>query len=353
MYLTDTRILFVTYMVLKLAINGFGRIGRLSLRIALKRPDIQVVAINDPSKTAEYAGYLFKYDSVHGTYQGDVIANGDDLIIDGKTIKMFHGKAPKEIPWSTLLIDQEDKLIVIESTGIFNTKNIAQEHIVSGAHIVIVSGPSTDIPMFVMGVNEHMYAGEQIVSNASCTTNCLAPLIKIIDQEYGIVKGLMSTIHSTTASQKTVDGSSNKDWRGGRATATNIIPSSTGASKAVVQVYPEVAGKLTGVSYRIPTIDVSLIDLNVMTKKNTTYQEICQTVKEASYNKYRGVVSYVEEDLVSTDFIGDPHSCIFDAKAGLALDNNFFKLVAWYDNEWGYSNRIVDMAQYIFEQINR
>ncbi|MBS4960841.1 MAG: type I glyceraldehyde-3-phosphate dehydrogenase [Clostridiales bacterium] len=329
--------------MVKMGINGFGRIGRLVLRASLTRDDVQVVAVNDPFVDPEYMVYMMKYDSAHGIFQGELRAKDDELIVNGKVIKVYNFKNPEEIPWS-----ETGAEYIVESTGIFKSIEKASAHLKGGAKKVVVSAPSEDAPMFVMGVNEDKYTKDMtIVSNASCTTNCLAPLTKVIHDNFGIVEGLMTTVHSTTATQKTVDGPSKKDWRGGRAAAANIIPSSTGAAKAVGKVIPEMNGKLTGMSFRVPTIDVSVVDLTCRLEKAATYEEIKAVVKKASENELKGILGYTDEELVSTDFLGNSNSSIFDAKAGIALNDNFVKLVSWYDNEWGYSNRVVDLVSHM------
>ncbi|GMM32844.1 glyceraldehyde-3-phosphate dehydrogenase (phosphorylating) [Saccharomycopsis crataegensis] len=323
-------------------INGFGRIGRLVLRVALKRSDIKVVAINDPFIAPEYASYMFKYDSTHRVYQGEVTSEGQNIVIDGKAIKVYGERDPSNIPWGADGVD-----IVIDSTGVFKELDTAQKHIDAGAKKVVITAPSSTAPMFVMGVNEDKYAGQTIISNASCTTNCLAPLAKVINDEFGIEEGLMTTVHSITATQKTVDGPSHKDWRGGRTASGNIIPSSTGAAKAVGKVIPELAGKLTGMSMRVPTVDVSVVDLTVKLVKGATYDEIKAAIKKASEGKLKGVLGYTEDAVVSTDFLGDSRSSIFDADAGIWLSPKFVKLVSWYDNEYGYSTRVIDLVEYV------
>lgn len=324
-------------------INGFGRIGRLVLRIAIARPDIKVVAINDPFIAPDYAAYMFKYDSTHGRFKGEVESEGSNLIIDGKPIKVFQERDPVNIPWGELGVDY-----VIESTGIFTKLEGAQKHIDAGAKKVIITAPSADAPMFVVGVNEEKYTPDlNIISNASCTTNCLAPLAKVINDNFGIEEGLMSTVHSITATQKTVDGPSHKDWRGGRTASGNIIPSSTGAAKAVGKVIPELNGKLTGLSLRVPTVDVSVVDLTVRLAKPTSYEEIAAVVKKAAEGPLKGVLGYTEDAVVSSDFLSSQYSSVFDAKAGILLSPTFVKLIAWYDNEYGYSTRVVDLLEYV------
>jgi len=328
----------------KIGINGFGRIGRLVLRASLNNPNARVVALNDPFMDLPYMVYMFHYDSVHGKFNGTVEAKNGKLVINGNEIDIFTEKDPTAIPWGKVGADY-----VVESTGVFLTTEKAGAHIKGGAKKVIISAPSPDAPMFVMGVNEEKYTNDvHVLSNASCTTNCLAPLAKIIDEKFGIVEGLMSTIHATTATQKTVDGPSSKDWRAGRSILGNIIPATTGAAKAVGKVIPHLDGKLTGISIRVPTADVSVVDLTVRLEKPATYDELKAAMKEAAHSdKYKRFVGYTEDEVVSSDFIGDTHSCIFDAKAGISLNPHFAKLVAWYDNEMGYSNRVVDLIVYI------
>ncbi|KIJ47253.1 hypothetical protein M422DRAFT_45819 [Sphaerobolus stellatus SS14] len=326
-------------MVVKVGINGFGRIGRIVLRNALQYKEIEVVAVNDPFIDLEYMVYMFKYDSTHGRYKGDVSTNNGKLIVDGHEIAVFGERDPAQIQWGSVGADY-----IVESTGVFTTIDKASAHLKGGAKKVIISAPSADAPMFVCGVNLDSYDSKhKVISNASCTTNCLAPLAKVINDKFGIVEGLMTTVHATTATQKTVDGPSNKDWRGGRGAAANIIPSSTGAAKAVGKVIPNLNGKLTGMAFRVPTSDVSVVDLVVRLEKSASYDQIKEAIKEASEGALKGIIAYTQDQVVSTDFIGDPHSSIFDAKAGIALNENFVKLVAWYDNEWGYSKRVVDL----------
>ncbi len=327
-------------MAIKIGINGFGRIGRLVFRAACAKSDtFEIVGINDPFMTPDYMAYMLRYDSVHGRFKGEVSYNDNAIIVNGKEIAFFAEKDPASIPWGKAGADY-----VVESTGVFTTTEKANAHIKAGAKKVVISAPSADAPMFVCGVNLDKYTSDMnIVSNASCTTNCLAPLAKVINDNYGIVDGLMTTVHATTNTQKTVDAPSNKDWRGGRAAAGNIIPSSTGAAKAVGKVIPELNGKLTGMAFRVPTLDVSVVDLTVNLGKEASYDEICATVKAASQGEMKGVIEYVDEDVVSSDFIGDENTSIFDAKAGIALTKTFVKLVAWYDNEWGYSNKVLDL----------
>merc|ERR1711862_741397 len=329
-------------MGVNVGINGFGRIGRLILRAALAN-GMGVVAINDPFIDLDYMVYMFKYDSTHGQYKGEVSAADGKLVVDGQAITVFSERDPSAIPWSSV-----GAKYVVESTGVFTTLEKAGAHHKGGAEKVIISAPSADAPMFVMGVNEESYSPDmKVVSNASCTTNCLAPLAKVINDNYGIIEGLMTTVHAVTATQKTVDGPSGKDWRGGRGAAQNIIPSSTGAAKAVGKVIPELNGKLTGMAFRVPTPDVSVVDLTVRLGKETSYEEICAKIKEAANGPMKGVLEYTEDQVVSTDFVGDTHSSIFDAKAGIMLSSTFVKLVSWYDNEYGYSNRVVDLINYM------
>ena len=330
-------------MSIRIGINGFGRIGKLSFQAALAKEGVEVVAVNDPFIEADYMAYMTKYDTVHGRFNGEIEAKDGNLVVNGKVIKVYNEMDPHNIPWGADGVDY-----VLECSGVFKTLEKAQAHIDAGAKKVIISAPSKDAPMFVMGVNHTTYdPSMNIVSNASCTTNCLAPLAKVINDNFGITEGLMTTVHSTTATQKTVDGASKKDWRGGRAASANIIPSSTGAAKAVGKVIPELNGKLTGMSFRVPTVDVSVVDLTCNLAKPTTYEEICAAVKKAAEGELKGIVEYTEDDVVSSDFISDPHTSIFDAKAGIMLTDTFVKLVAWYDNEWGYSNKLVDLACYI------
>jgi glyceraldehyde 3-phosphate dehydrogenase len=329
--------------IIKVGINGFGRIGRLFFRLASQNPNIQVVAIND-LLDADYMAYMLKYDSVHKEFKSDITVKDGYLVVNGNTIRVTAIKEPSELKWNQVGADY-----IIESTGLFTTLEKCQAHLTAGAKKVLISAPSTDAPMFVMGVNESEYKPESdnIISNASCTTNCLAPLAKLINDNFGIVEGLMTTVHSTTATQKTVDGPSMKDWRGGRAASTNIIPSSTGAAKAVTKVIPSLEGKLTGMAFRVPTTNVSVVDLTVKLAKETTMEEICKVIHHSSQTEMQGIVQYIDEELVSSDFIGNPNSCIFDSKAGIMLNSTFVKLVAWYDNEWGYSNTLIKMLEYI------
>ena len=324
--------------MLKVGINGFGRIGRLVFRAAQERNDIEIVGINDLI-SVDYMSYMLRYDTVHGQFKGSVEVKDGHLVVNGKTIRVTAEKDPANLKWNEVGAEY-----VVESTGLFLTKETAEAHIKAGAKRVVMSAPSKDdTPMFVVGVNTDTYKGQAIVSNASCTTNCLAPLAKVINDKFGMVEGLMTTVHATTATQKTVDGPSAKDWRGGRAASGNIIPSSTGAAKAVGVVIPELNKKLTGMSFRVPTLDVSVVDLTCTLAKPATYAEICAAMKEASEGELKGILGYTDEDVVSSDFIGDARTSIFDAKAGIALTDKFVKLVSWYDNEWGYSNKVLDL----------
>jgi glyceraldehyde 3-phosphate dehydrogenase len=327
---------------LKVGINGFGRIGRLVLRAGINNPQIEFVGIND-LVPADNLAYLFKYDSTHGTYSGEVEAKEDGILIDGRFIPCMSIKNPTELPWGQLGADY-----VVESTGLFTDSEGASKHIVGGAKRVILSAPTKDpekVPTLLVGVNHHKFdpAKDTIVSNASCTTNCLAPIAKVINDNFGLDEGLMTTVHAMTATQPTVDGPSKKDWRGGRGAAQNIIPSSTGAAKAVALVLPELKGKLTGMAFRVPTPDVSVVDLTFRTAKETSYEEICAAMKKASEGELKGILGYTEDEVVSMDFRGDSRSSIFDKKAGIALNSKFFKVVSWYDNEWGYSHRVIDL----------
>ncbi|HEY0898409.1 MAG TPA: type I glyceraldehyde-3-phosphate dehydrogenase [Sphingobacteriaceae bacterium] len=328
---------------MKIGINGFGRIGRLALRAAVQREDVEVVGINDLVEP-EYMAYMLKYDSTHGRFNGTVEVENGHLVVNGKTIRGTAEKDPANLKW-----DEIGAEVIIESTGIFLTQADAQKHLQAGAKKVVMSAPAKDdTPTFVMGVNhKQLKADQAIVSNASCTTNCLAPIAKVLNDKFGIIEGLMSTIHAVTATQKTVDSPSVKDWRGGRAAYSNIIPSSTGAAKAVSLVIPELKGKLTGMSFRVPVPDVSVVDLTVRLEKPATYEQVKQAMKEASEGELKGILGYTEDDVVSQDFLTDPRTSIFDAKAGIALNDNFVKVVSWYDNEWGYSNKLVDLVRYI------
>ncbi|WVQ81535.1 glyceraldehyde-3-phosphate dehydrogenase [Cryptococcus sp. DSM 104549] len=331
-------------MSVKVGINGFGRIGRIVLRNAIEHGDIDVVAINDPFIDLEYMVYMFKYDSTHGRFKGTVELKGDKLYINDKAIAVFGERDPANIKWGEAGADY-----VVESTGVFTTIDKANAHIKGGAKKVIISAPSADAPMFVCGVNLEAYKSEyQVISNASCTTNCLAPLAKVINDNFTIIEGLMTTVHATTATQKTVDGPSNKDWRGGRGAAANIIPSSTGAAKAVGKVIPSLNGKLTGMAFRVPTADVSVVDLVCRIEKGASYDQIKAVLKKASESpELKGILGYTEDQVVSTDFVGSTESSVFDAKAGIALNDNFVKLVSWYDNEYGYSRRVCDLVAYV------
>ncbi|MDD4110461.1 MAG: type I glyceraldehyde-3-phosphate dehydrogenase [Clostridia bacterium] len=327
----------------KIGINGFGRIGRLVLRVASERDDVEVVAINDPFIDAEYAAYLFKYDTIHGTFSGEVSSKNGNLIVDGKEIPFYSELEPEKIKWSDTRPD-----VIAEASGKFTRKEEAEKHIKAGARKIVITAAGKDCPMYVMGVNEKEYKPEYtVVCNSSCTTNCLAPLAKVINDNFGIAEGLMSTIHSTTATQLVTDGVSKKDWRGGRAASYNIIPSSTGAAKAVSQVIPSLKGKLTGMSFRVPTLDVSVVDLTCKLAKETTYEEIIKVLKKAENGELKGILGTTEDTLVSSDFIGDPRTCIVDIKAGIMLNPTFVKLVAWYDNEYGYSVKLVDMLKLV------
>jgi glyceraldehyde 3-phosphate dehydrogenase len=329
-------------MAKKIGINGFGRIGRLVFRVAVSRPDFEVVGINDLIDV-NYMAYMLKYDSTQGHFKGEVSVEDGCLVVNGKKIRVTSEKDPANLKWNQIGADY-----IVESTGFFTTIETASAHLKAGAKKVIISAPSADAPMFVMGVNHTTYKKEMnVVSNASCTTNCLAPLAKVLNDEFGIVEALMTTVHATTATQKTVDGPSAKDWRGGRGAAQNIIPSATGAAKAVGKVIPDLNGKITGMAFRVPTPDVSVVDLTVKLKKPTTYDGIKAAMKKASEGSLKGVLGYTEDAVVSNDFLGDPRTSIFDADAGIALSDTFFKVVSWYDNEWGYSNKVVDLINHI------
>lgn len=331
--------------MVKVGINGFGRIGRLVFRSIedrrLNGEDIKVVAINDPFSETNYMCYQLKYDSVHGKCNYEISENNDNLVVNGNEISHFKERDPENIQWGDHDVDY-----VVESTGVFTTMEGASKHLVGGAKRVVISAPSKDAPMFVMGVNNDKYNGEQVLSNASCTTNCLAPLAKVLHSNFGIIEGLMTTVHATTSTQRTVDGPSAKDWRGGRSASANIIPSSTGAAKAVGKVIPELNGKLTGMAFRVPTIDVSVVDLTVRLEEGASYDEIINVIKKASEGEMKGILGWIDEPLVSTDFEGDNRSSIVDVTAGIAISDTFVKLVSWYDNEWGYSNRLVDLILY-------
>ncbi|KAE8143955.1 hypothetical protein BDV38DRAFT_277017 [Aspergillus pseudotamarii] len=329
-------------MAAKIGINGFGRIGRIIFRNSFSHANTEVVMVNDPFIEVQYAAYMLKYDSTHGTCAYDVHIDGDCLVVDGKKVKFYAEKDPSRIPWKDTGAEY-----IIESTGVFTTVEKASAHLRGGAKKVIISAPSADAPMYVMGVNEKTYAGADVVSNASCTTNCLAPLTKVLHERFGVVEGLMTTVHAYTATQKLVDAPSKKDWRGGRAAAENLIPSSTGAAKAVGKVIPELQGKVTGMSIRVPTSNVSMVDLTCRLEKGASYQEIIAAIKEAARGQLKGILDYTEDDVVSSDMKGNPHSSIVDVKAGISLNPNFVKIVSWYDNEWGYSRRVLDLTAYI------
>ena len=329
-------------MTIRVGINGFGRIGRFVFRAATQRNDIEVVGINDLIDI-DYMAYMLKYDSTHGRFTGTVEVEGNELVVNGKRVRVTAERNPSDLKWDEIGVD-----VVVESTGLFLTKEMASKHIEAGAKKVVMSAPSKDdTPMFVIGVNHKNYRGEPIVSNASCTTNCLAPIAKVLNDKWGIADGLMTTVHAATATQKTVDGPSAKDWRGGRGAGQNIIPSSTGAAKAVGKVIPELNGKLTGMAFRVPTPNVSVVDLTVNLKTPATYQEICQAMKEASQGELSGILGYTEDNVVSNDFIGETCTSVFDAGAGIALTDTFVKVVSWYDNEIGYSNKVLDLVSYI------
>jgi glyceraldehyde 3-phosphate dehydrogenase len=328
---------------IRVGINGFGRIGRLVFRAGLSNPNIEFVGINDPFMSPDYCAYMLRYDTVHGQYKGDISHTDKAFAVNGHNVRFFDEKDPAGIPWSACGADY-----VVESTGVFTDMEKAGAHLKGGAKKVIISAPSKDAPMFVCGVNLGAYKPDMtIVSNASCTTNCLAPLAKVVHDNFGITDGLMTTVHSATGTQKTVDGPSKKDWRGGRAASYNISPSSPGAAKAVGKIIPELNGKLTGMSFRVPTLDVSVVDLTVNLKKPAKYEEICAAIKKASEGELKGILGYTEDEVVSSDFIGDPRTSIFDVKAGIALTDTFIKLVSWYDNEWGYSNKVLQLIEYM------
>ncbi len=333
-------------MSIKVGINGFGRIGRLVFRAGIDRDDIEFVGINDPFMTPDYMAYMLRYDTMHGQFQGTIETEDAAIIVNGKKVAFFACMDPKDIPWGDVGAEY-----VVESTGAFTTTEKASAHLDAGAKKVVISAPSSDAPMFVMGVNQGVYTPDMnVVSNASCTTNCLAPIVKVLQDNWGITDGLMTTVHSTTATQKTVDGPSKKDWRGGRAASGNIIPSTTGAAKAVGKVIPELNGKLTGMSMRVPTLDVSVVDLTVNLAKPAKYDEICAAMKAASEGELKGILGYTEDSVVSSDFLGDPRTSIFDANAGIALTDTFVKVIAWYDNEIGYSNKVLDLIAYMNEK---
>ena len=326
---------------IKIGINGFGRIGRLVFRAAMDKNDVEIVGINDLI-SVDYMAYMLRYDTMHGQFKGSIEVKDGNLVVNGHSIRVTAEKDPANLKW-----DEVGAEYVVESTGLFLTKEKAEAHLKAGAKRVVMSAPSKDdTPMFVMGVNHTTYAGQSIISNASCTTNCLAPIAKVLNDKFGMVEGLMTTVHSTTATQKTVDGPSMKDWRGGRAASGDIIPSSTGAAKAVGKVIPSLNGKLTGMSLRVPTLDVSVVDLTCTLAKDVTYDEICAAMKEASEGELKGILGYTEDAVVSSDFLGDPRTSIFDAKAGIQLSPRFVKVVSWYDNEWGYSNKVLELIEY-------
>ena len=327
---------------IKIGINGFGRIGRLVFRAAMAKDNLEIVGINDLI-SVDYMAYMLRYDTMHGQFKGTIEVKENALVVNGHSIRVTAEKDPANLKWNEVGAEY-----VVESTGLFLTKEKAEAHIKAGAKRVVMSAPSKDdTPMFVMGVNNKTYAGQTIVSNASCTTNCLAPIAKVLNDKFGMVEGLMTTVHSTTATQKTVDGPSMKDWRGGRAASGNIIPSSTGAAKAVGKVIPALNGKLTGMSLRVPTLDVSVVDLTCTRAKDTTYDEICKAMKEAADGELKGILGYTEDAVVSSDFLGDARTSIFDAKAGIQLSPRFVKVVSWYDNEWGYSNKVLELIEYM------
>jgi glyceraldehyde 3-phosphate dehydrogenase len=331
-------------MSIKIGINGFGRIGRLVLRSALNNPEIEFVGINDPGMEPDYMAYMLRFDTVHGRFDGEVGYSEGNISVNNKEIKVFGKKDPDEIPWKEVGAEY-----IVESTGLFTSIEKASGHLRAGAKKVIISAPSADAPMFVMGVNNDKYRKDMnIVSNASCTTNCLAPIAKVLNDEFGIVTGLMTTVHSTTATQKTVDGPSKKDWRGGRAASANIIPSSTGAAKAVGKVIPELDGKLTGMALRVPTLDVSVVDLTANLEKPASYDQICAAMKRASETYLKGVLGYTEDQVVSSDFISSSYASVFDSGAGIALTDSFVKLISWYDNEMGYSNMVLRLIEYMY-----
>jgi glyceraldehyde 3-phosphate dehydrogenase len=330
-------------MATKIGINGFGRIGRLVFRVVLDHPEAEVVGVNDPFIDADYMAYMLKYDSVHGRFKGSAKAKDNQLLVNGHGIDVYAAQRPEEIPWAACGAEY-----VVESSGVYNTLESAGAHLKAGARKVVITAPSKDAPMFVMGVNHKEYRKEmRVISNASCTTSCLAPLAKVVHDRFGIEEGLMTTVHAVTATQKTVDGPSRKDWRGGRAASTNIIPSSTGAAKAVGKVIPELDGKLTGMAFRVPTVNVSVVDLTCRLAKPAKYEEIKATLKAASEGPMKGIIGYTEDDVVSSDMIGEPCTCVFDAKAGIALNDHFVKLIAWYDNEWGYSCKVLDLIRHM------
>jgi glyceraldehyde 3-phosphate dehydrogenase len=331
-------------MSIKTGINGFGRIGRLAFRAGIDRRDIEFTAINDPFIDSDYMAYMLRYDSAHGRFSGHAESKGGHLYVNGRKYDVYAEKEPAAIPW-----DASGAEYIIESTGVFTRVGAAAPHLKGGVKKVVITGPSVDAPMFVMGVNHTSYRSDMdIISNASCTTNCLAPLAKVLNDRFGIVEGLMTTVHAATATQKTVDGPSKKDWRAGRSIIGNIIPATTGAAKAVGQVIPELNGKLTGISMRVPIIDVSVVDMTARLQNPASYQDICNELRRAAENEYQGIIRYVDDEVVSTDFIGDTHTCIFDARAGLGLNDRFVKLIAWYDNEIGYSNKVLDLLEHVY-----
>ncbi len=330
-------------MSIKIGINGFGRIGRLVMRAGIARGDVEFTAVNDPFIDSDYMAYMLKYDSAHGHFDGHAESKDGSLYVNGKKAAVFGEKEPADIPW-----DATGAEYIVESTGVFTRAGAAAPHIKGSVKKVVITGPSVDAPMFVMGVNHEKYKSDMnVVSNASCTTNCLAPLAKVLNDKFGIAEALMTTVHAATATQKTVDGPSKKDWRAGRSVIGNVIPASTGAAKAVGQVIPELNGKLTGISLRVPIIDVSAVDLTARLESPAGYQDICAEIKRASENEYAGIIKYVDEDVVSTDFVGDTHTCIFDARAGLQLNDRFVKLIAWYDNEMGYSSKVLELIRHM------
>ncbi|MCL2370717.1 MAG: type I glyceraldehyde-3-phosphate dehydrogenase [Firmicutes bacterium] len=330
-------------MAVKIGINGFGRIGRLVFRAAQDNKNVEIVGINDPFLDLEYAAYMLRYDTIHGQFKGTIEVKGNKLIVNGKPVSFFAEKDPAAIDWKSCGAEY-----IAESTGVFTTVDTASAHIKGGAKKVVITAPSKDAPMFVMGVNHTKYTKDlKVTSNASCTTNCLAPIAKVINDKFGIVEGLMTTVHATTATQKTVDGPSKKDWRGGRAAAGNIIPSSTGAAKAVGEVIPELKGKLTGMAFRVPTLNVSVVDLTARLAKPAKYEDICKAIQDAAKGAMKGVLAYTTDDVVSSDFIGEAHTSVFDSKAGISLNDNFVKVVSWYDNEWGYSCKVVDLISHM------
>lgn len=332
---------------MKIGINGFGRIGSLAFKVSMKK-GVNVVAINDPFITPDYMAYMIKYDTVHGRFDGTISYDENSITVNGNKIRVYNELDPVNVPWG-----EHDVDITLECSGVFTDTEKANKHILAGSKKVLISAPSADAPMFVMGVNNNTYEkGTKVISNASCTTNCLAPIAKVLNDKFGIESGLMTTVHATTATQKPVDGSSKKDWRGGRAASANIIPSSTGAAKAVGKVIPELNGKLTGMAFRVPTMDVSSVDLTVNLKTSTTYEEICEAMKEAANGELKGILGYTDELVVSSDFIGETCTSVFDEKAGIMLTDKFVKVVSWYDNEWGYSTKLVELAEYVYNVDN-